>query len=335
MNHVGFQVQQLLLESAIAAGDTNWMVVTLDSIDMAILRELLRNCRVSYRAIARKTGLSPNAAKNRVEKIIESGAITRFVVKLKTKAAGAGCFLGLVLTDGTEDIQDFASRIGENPMIFNVTELACVSGGRYMVGGEHSSRTMLDEYETFLRDLDEVQDVEFHTMHSTDVGQSCPAKFSRVQLRVLKCIIQDARMQINEIAERTGMASKTIRRALRELMDGGDIRFTVGFGPEVEGMVDIFVRITWDDGMISEDELIEWLWSEYPDEFWAPWTSESEAVLFASFIVGSLLDAQRIAHQIRGAPFVRSSTLLVSLTSTKFLAYSEMKLKEMLDEAGV
>ncbi|MHA2385942.1 MAG: winged helix-turn-helix transcriptional regulator [Candidatus Thorarchaeota archaeon] len=311
------------------------MVVTLDKIDMAILRELLRNCRASYRAIARKTGLSPNAARNRVAKLTETAIITRFVVKLKTKAAGAGWFLGLVLTDGTEDIQDFLSRIGENPMVFNVTELVCVSGGRYIVGGEHPSHTMLDEYEAFLKDLNEVQDVEFHTIQSTQCGHGCTAEFSRVQLRVLKCLMHDARMQVSEIAERTGMASKTIRRALKELIEGGDIRFTLGFGPAVGDMVDIFVRITWDDEMISEDELIEWLWSEYPDEFWVPWTSESEAVVFAAFIVDSLLDAQRIAHQIRGTPFVMSSTLLVALTCAKFPSYSEMKLKEILDDSGV
>ena len=302
---------------------------------MAVLRELLRNCRVSYRDLARKTGLSPNAAKNRVGKVVETATISRFLVKLRTGAAGAGCFMGLVVTDGTEDIQEFASRIGENPMVFNVTELVCVDGGRYMIGGEHPNHTMLEEYEAFLSGLDEVQDVEFHTMHSTECGQDCTPEFSRVQLRVLKCLDQDARMQVSEIAERTGMASKTIRRALRELKDGGDIRFTVGFGPAVEGMVDIMVRITWDDDMISEEKLIEWLWSEFPDEYWAPWTSESEEVVHAAFVVGSLLDAKRIAHQIRSAPFVMSSTLLVALTSVKFPSYSEMKLKEILEDSGV
>jgi DNA-binding Lrp family transcriptional regulator len=310
-------------------------VDTLDSIDMMILRELLRNCRSSYREIARKIGLSPNATRNRVEKILESGVIRRFVVILNSKAAGVGCFLGLIQTDGAEDIQDFVSRIGENPMVTDVGELVSMSGGGYSVGGDHPSIAMLEEYEAFLRDLDEVQNVEFHTQHAINLGQGCTAKFSRVQLKVLKCLIQDARMQVNEISKMTGLASKTIRTALKELMEGGDIRFTVSFGPAVGEMVDIMVRITWDDEMISEDELIKWLRSEYPDEFWGPWTSESEEVLFAIFIVGSNLDSQRIAHQIRAAPFVTSSTLLVSLTLTKFPRYLETKLKEIIEESGV
>ncbi|MGD9381241.1 MAG: Lrp/AsnC family transcriptional regulator, partial [Candidatus Thorarchaeota archaeon] len=246
-----------------------------------------------------------------------------------------GCFLGFAFTDGTESVQDFTSRVGENPMILHVSELAYVSGGAYVIAGEHPSHTMLDEYEAFLRDLGEVQSVEIHTMHETHLEQGVTAKFSGVQLKVLKCLMQDARMQVNEIAELTGMASKTIRRALRELMDSGDIRFTASFDPPALGIVDVFYRIAWDEKMISLEDLIEWLWSEYPDEFWVPWTSESEEVMFADFFVGSLLDAERIGKQIREAPFVRSSTLLVSLSATKFPYYSEIKLKEILEDVGV
>jgi DNA-binding Lrp family transcriptional regulator len=310
-------------------------VVILDKIDMTILREMLTNCRASYREIARKTGLSPNAVKNRVEKIIEAGAITRFVVRLKTESSGAGCFLGFVFTDGTESIQEFSSRVGENPMILHVSELASVSGGAYVIAGEHPSYTMLDEYAAFLRNLDEVHSVEFHTMHKTHLEQGVTAKFSGVQLKVLKCLMMDARMQVNEIAEMTGMASKTIRRALKELMDGGDIRFTASFNPPALGITDIFYRITWDDKMISLDDLIEWLWGEYPDEFWVPWTSETEDVMFADFFVGSLLDAERIGKQIREAPFVKSSTLLVTLSASKFTYYSELKLQEILEDVCI
>jgi hypothetical protein len=87
--------------------------------------------------------------------------------------------------------------------------------------------------------------------------------------------------------------------------------------------------------MISADELIKWLWREYPDECWYPWTSESESVIIADFFVGSLLDAERISTRIRETPFVTSSTLVVSLTAAKFPYYTEAKLKEILDEAGV
>ncbi|MFW9888267.1 MAG: winged helix-turn-helix transcriptional regulator [Candidatus Thorarchaeota archaeon] len=310
-------------------------MITLDKIDMAILRELGHNCRTSYRALARKTGLSPNAAKNRAEKIVESGIITRFAVKLTTEAAGAGCFLGFIRTDGTEGIQDFESRIGQNPMVFHVSELLCATGGAYIIAGEHLSSDMLAELESLMKNFDNVDSVELHTMHTPDIGEGCTAEFPRVQLKVLKCLMQDPRMQIAEIAELTGMASKTVRRALKQLIDSEAIQFTTSLDPAAGGIVDIFVRITWSDEMISLDELTDWLCSEYPDEFWFPWTSESEKVLIADFFVRSLLDAERISIRIRESPFVTSSTLLVSLTAAKFPYYSEMKLKEILQDVCI
>ncbi|MFX1332745.1 MAG: winged helix-turn-helix transcriptional regulator, partial [Promethearchaeota archaeon] len=204
---------------------------------MAILHEIMANCRASYRTIAKKTGLSPNAAKNRVVKIVESGAITRFVVKLRTEAAGAGCFLGFIRTDGTEGIRDFAAHIGENPMVFHVSELLCATGGAYIIAGEHPSSDMLAELESDLNDLDEVHAVEFHTMDTPDVEKGCTVQFSRVQLKVLKCLMRDPRMQIAEIAEMTGMASKTVRRALRELIDSGSVSFTASIDPPAGGIV--------------------------------------------------------------------------------------------------
>jgi DNA-binding Lrp family transcriptional regulator len=217
-------------------------------------------------------------------------------------------------------------------MVFHVSEVLCVNGGAYLIAGEHPSSTMLAELGNSLRDLNEVKDVEFHSMHTTDIEQGVMAEFSRVQLKILKCLSQDPRMQISEIAEMTGMASKTVRRGLRELMDGGKVRFTVSIDPVVVGIVDIFLRITWNDEMISEDELVEWLWREYPDECWYPWTSDSDSVIIADFFVGSLLDAERISTRIREAPFVTSSTLLVSLSASKFPYYTEMKLQEILKD---
>ncbi|MHA2193146.1 MAG: Lrp/AsnC family transcriptional regulator, partial [Candidatus Thorarchaeota archaeon] len=76
----------------------------MDEIDMAILREMNTNCKASYRALARKTGLSPNAARNRITRLLDDGVITRFAIKLSVAMADADGFLAFVLTDGTESV---------------------------------------------------------------------------------------------------------------------------------------------------------------------------------------------------------------------------------------
>ncbi len=319
----------------LAPKHTKRMGVTLDEIDMAILREMSTNCRASYRALSRKIGLSPNAIKHRLAKLINNRVITRFAIKLSVALADADGFLAFVLTDGTERVPDFVSRIGENSMVYHVSALACVSGGAYLVAGEYSGSVMQAELGAFLRSLKQVQEVELHTMITTDLAVGRKTGFSKSQLKVLRCLVQDPRMQIGEISQMAGMTPKTVRRSLKELMESGGVHFSASFDMAAGGFLDVFIRINWDDKMISGDELAQWLWKEYPVEFWAPWSSSSEAVMFADFLVKNHQEAEQISNQIREAPFVISTTILLSFSGAKFPYFTEIKLKELLDEAGV
>jgi DNA-binding Lrp family transcriptional regulator len=49
--------------------------MSIDELDRSILAELLRDCRKSYRAIARRTGLSVGTVLNRIRKMEQGGMI--------------------------------------------------------------------------------------------------------------------------------------------------------------------------------------------------------------------------------------------------------------------
>jgi Lrp/AsnC family leucine-responsive transcriptional regulator len=62
----------------------------MDDIDSAILGELVRNGRASYRELGAIAGLSANAAADRVRRLVQSGAITGFTAVVDQAAAGRG-----------------------------------------------------------------------------------------------------------------------------------------------------------------------------------------------------------------------------------------------------
>ena len=62
----------------------------MDAIDSAILKELVRNGRASYRELGALAGLSANAAADRVRRLVRSGAITGFTATVDQAAAGRG-----------------------------------------------------------------------------------------------------------------------------------------------------------------------------------------------------------------------------------------------------
>lgn len=56
--------------------------VVVDEIDREILRELVRQGRMTQRELGKAVGLSPNAAGARLQRLIDKGAITSFAAQL-------------------------------------------------------------------------------------------------------------------------------------------------------------------------------------------------------------------------------------------------------------
>lgn len=306
----------------------------MDKIDRAIIREFVNvSCRTSYRSLARKFGLSPNAIKNRVEKLVELGVILEFQVFLASEVAGYEVLFGLVYTDGSENSKELISQIGSSPMIGTVNTLIMPEGGAYFLYGRCMGPGKLAELGAMLRAFDEVVNVDLHMAAHRIRGTKID--FSKQQLRVIRCLQQDARMRIEEIAKRTGMATKTVRRTLRELELGNGIHYAIRLNISAGEWVDAWVRIEWDDKMTSADQIVRWLQDEYPDDLYWLHISSSESVMLADFILDNILDLNKISTKIREAPYVKSTASLAASAQTSFEGLKEIKLRELLDEAGV
>ena len=183
-----------------------------------------------------------------------------------------------------------------------------------------------------LRAFDEVVNVDLHMAAHRIRGTK--TDFTKQQLRVLRCLQQDARMRIEEIAKRTGMAAKTVRRILKELEGGNGIHYSIRVDPSA-GWVDAWVRIEWDDKMKSADYIARWLQDEYPDELYWLHISSSESVMLADFILDNILELNQISAKIRAAPYVKATASLAASAQASFEGLKEIKLRELLDEAGV
>ena len=58
--------------------------MVLDKIDLKIINSLIGDCRSPYRNIAERVGITPNAVKTRVNKMISKGIIQNFCCKNKS-----------------------------------------------------------------------------------------------------------------------------------------------------------------------------------------------------------------------------------------------------------
>ncbi|MHA2373791.1 MAG: winged helix-turn-helix transcriptional regulator [Candidatus Thorarchaeota archaeon] len=250
----------------------------MDPLDWAFIRELSGDARMSYQALARRFSVSPNTVKNRISKLVKQGVIRGFGVIVSMEMLGAEHIAG-------------------------ASEIYRTSDRRYeywaMVKG--ASETL--GFKRFLEEINSVIDVEMRPV--VFLFPNKPPSFylntrgkkvtlTQSQLRVLRCLIGDARMPVSQIAQRAGLTPRRVRKNLRDLQEGGGIHFMIGYDIFALGDMEYRLKIRFDEAQTTGQDIIEGLYEKYPDEFWwaSVTTNEGKGV--------------PIIREIKAAPFTQS-----------------------------
>lgn len=312
----------------------------MDPIDKKIMFKLFANCRTSYENLSRHTGLSANAVKNRVAALIDNGILT-YTVYLRPSMIDAEYFTAVITTDGSENVEEFVKLLGESPMIAHISLLATVQGGAYLLWGQYIGASMLSELRALLTTPSEVRNIELYTMigrHDVNTVLGPRRKkdqIPKLHLRILSILRNDPRAPINDIAQETGLAPKTVRRAIQELLEGNAIQFTARPDMAAGRFQNFFVRLEWNENETTLPEIIEWLQKEFPLNIWDTMPIANEPTIFAEFVIGDLEEVEDIARRIRNHSFVNSTTVLIAYTNKKFPYLPQIMLEDMIREAGI
>lgn len=302
----------------------------MDNIDKRIIFALDRDCRLSYQAIADKIGLTANAAKKRITKLVESGVIDRFLITPSFAMINADLILAIVQTDGTEYQEDLIETIGSNPSVIQVSAVACGLGGLYTVFAAVGGSKALLDFGSQIRKLESVIDVDIHVVL---FPKGKRVKLSKTQKTVLRYLVENTRATIVDVAKATGFTARRARRAIDDLQQGGGVEFRVLWNLGVGGLTEVFMKISWDEKNTTAGEIVQWLHQEFPDEFWSPFISAVAPVIFARLVVSEIETAESISRAIRRAPFVDSVTSLVLYSNNIFEWPGTTVLKRLLESS--
>jgi DNA-binding Lrp family transcriptional regulator len=300
----------------------------LDSIDKRIIFALDQDCRLSYQAVADKIGLTANAAKKRIAKLVESGIIDQFLVTPSFAMLEADLVLAIVQTDGTEYQEDLIETIGSNPSVIQVSSVACGMGGLYTVFSALGGSKALLEFGSQIRKLDSVTDVDIHVLL---YPKGKKVKLSKTQKTVLRYLVENTRATIVDVAKATGMTARRARRAIEDLNEGEGVEFRVLWNLGIGGLTEVLLKIAWDEKSTTASEIAQWLQDNFPDEFWSPFISAVAPIIFARFVVSEIETAETISRTIRRAPFVDSVTSLVLYSNNIFEWPGTVELKKLLE----
>jgi DNA-binding Lrp family transcriptional regulator len=197
----------------------------LDELDGKILHSLSRNCRVSYSSLGSEIGLTAKSVKARIRKMQTSGIIDHFIVKLNPLALGYSKFCLLVLR--------INSKAADEKHISR--SLSLVGDILYTVEGLGNISIFLlalkKEAEEKLELLVDVVGQDLLIQNLSIVFQNVREQPTYTDFKIMRCLLDNPRMEVSDIAEKISMSSKTVARRLEKMVDNRILNFTLHCNP--------------------------------------------------------------------------------------------------------
>src|SRR5215211_1865192 len=193
----------------------------LDKNDLTILPNLARDCRTSYCIIGSQIGLTSKSVKARVKKMVRSGVIEKFVVRVNPASFGYRTALVLVKT---------SHGITKDDVIQSVKEFGDLAYHVHHMGSTSVAALIIKE------PLDEkiIQSLNERLKPATVVSISVAASndLSETDLRLIKCLLlSGARTEISDIAKEVGISEKTTTRRLNRMKEMRLLDFSLQCSP--------------------------------------------------------------------------------------------------------
>jgi DNA-binding Lrp family transcriptional regulator len=276
--------------------------------------------------LSRKYDISANAIRRRILNLEESGVISGYSIALSPAMTETDYMFGILSTDGSRDEVEMVDAIGESK---NILAAAAYTDGYYVFVAEYHGAEDQHQLGSFLRTLESVKHAELHTIVG---GWGSKMKLTKTHLRVLEPLLTDPRLPIVEVAQLTGLTARRVRRLIRELEEGGALRFQAL--PELGAATSVpyIVRITWDERTADYSTISEWLVKDFPIAHWETYISAAEPVIFTLFVADDITELTETTRAIRANEHVTSVKVIIGSYHKYFSSHRYENLKKMVKE---
>jgi len=235
---------------------------------MKILGILTINCRTPDRQIGKKVGLSGVAVKSRITKMIKSGVIQNFTMKVEPPSLGYGVIYLVVPNDNEVDIVKKLKLVGEP--FFVVPCLGDITACGIVVEKDVEQKTELVKNlinnARIVLTLD-AKESEFR------------ADLTKTDFKILEQLLKNPREKIDSIAKFTKLSTKTVTRTIEKFEVNRAIQFTIIYDPrKLEKFIAFALLAMVQNNIKKIKKEIE---TNFGDYFWqVPFTAKELLVLF-------------------------------------------------------
>ena len=212
----------------------------VDNIDLQIVRLLASDSRTHYNNIAAAVGITPSAAKKRIKKMISNGLIRSFAVVINPVIFGyeKECILiikNINKTINEQEIFKKVSLLGDVFLDFKQLEQAATLFVLFVRKGAEDKIGIL----TDLLKPAEVESI-FGSFRPVNV------RIHSSDLEIMKCLLSDPQMPVEDIAKETSLSRKTVARRLEKMRENHVLQFSTSTNlssMQVTGYIEFVVLI--------------------------------------------------------------------------------------------
>jgi DNA-binding Lrp family transcriptional regulator len=209
----------------------------LDNTDLRILNILAENGRLSYRSIGIAIGLTTKSVKARVDKMLSSRIIDRFLTIVNPSIFGFSGTYVIALKKRKLN-KELLERIGLVGIIAYRFE---VLGGVMGLGigikeeDEEKIQMLLDSLRPAIVGLIESRNYQVHdTLSKSDYA-------------IIKELIRNPRMEVLDIAKATSISPKTVRNRMEKMTRNRMLQFSINVNPSaMKGQIVFFLSVIAD-----------------------------------------------------------------------------------------
>jgi DNA-binding Lrp family transcriptional regulator len=192
----------------------------LDNTDLQIMKLLSRDSRNPYSNIAYAVGIMPSAAKERINKMVSKGAIRNFVLNVNPVIFGyeKECILILRNVDKTIKERDILNKLNLLGDVLAYT-LSLEGTANFIIAVKDRAQDKIG----ILTDLLKPSKVESIFARYTPVTM----RINSSDLKIMKCLLPDPRMRVEDIAKAISLSPKTVARRLEKMKENHVLQFSI------------------------------------------------------------------------------------------------------------
>ena len=252
---------------------------------MKILGILTINCRTPDRQVGKKVGLSGVAVKSRITKMIKSGVIQNFTVKVEPPSLGYGVIYMIIPSDNESGIVKKLKLVGEPffvvPCLGDITACAIVV--------EKDLEQKIELVKNLISNARIVL-----TMDAKD--SEFRADLTKTDFKILEQLLKNPKEKIDSIAKSTKLSTKTITRTIEKFESNPAIQFTIIYDPrKLEKFIAFALLAMVQNNIKKIKKVIE---TNFGDYFWqVPFTAKELLVLF--MYSDNIYNADIMRHKIK------------------------------------